>query len=763
MFSFLYYGLKRFNMHTVVEIVPLLLHAALVFFFAGLVAFLAPINRQIMILSAALLGIIIACYFVITVLPLMYLDCPYHTPLSSALWRFFALLRMSWSLVRCRFVDGKCAASRFHTMVAAISRRAVESSEERTNRDRRALIWTLKSLADDNELEPLVESIPELLWGPDGRRYLHDDSVMQLATNSDVHLSARIEDLLLSCDTGLLSNEAMIRRQILCLKALWCIASLTDHAGSRRPANDMFDLSVTSRVPFSEQLGVNHYAVSTRAMTRWNIFCSIQTQVLETLRYIKLCQDVVSTERIPDLRPAVSCIDRLQVQQSFFVPYWRIEGLDDAQKNIPVGSLAVSLWLERLFYCLQSFRHDIPYLILFDYLEQATGLDRLPYAYVETQGLFQLPARPPSSLVRSRLEWVLKEIVDRHLDVLRENPTIHWIDEILATLASFWRITEDDLRTVPVPQAVLQYMAHRNSHAAVSRLVWNIDHNALWSCMATSVTDDSWATWVDLTNSLTALWHLSALTVKSVDLPSDNMFPEPQILESVLSCALAINAPSSSVVALLKAVLLNTLTPSKNSGLQIDNEEVYQKMSGPLFPRDTTDDLRTDDAQLRNHEWYNLREALETRSRETYVAILAEFLETCSSPRLPYNALETISLLDLPSPTGFRRAYVQKSAQLRFANAVGSVFRFSENAEVVEAVADLGVFSIIIGVNQRGNQSVWLDDPTACEIIRESLTHYLSASPLSLSPGFAHRLHEIAEKITDLGHGVGDSSPVCMK
>jgi hypothetical protein len=91
------------------------------------------------------------------------------------------------------------------------------------------------------------------------------------------------------------------------------------------------------------------------------------------------------------------------------------------------------------------------------------------------------------------------------------------------------------------------------------------------------------------------------------------------------------------------------------------------------------------------------------------------------------------------------------------------VFRFSESAEVVEAVADLGVFSIIIGVNQRGNQSVWLDDPTACEIIRESLTHYLSASPLSLSPGFAHRLHEIAEKITDLGHGVGDSSPVCMK
>ncbi|KAJ7692524.1 hypothetical protein B0H17DRAFT_842559, partial [Mycena rosella] len=39
-FSFLYYGLKQFNMNTVVNIIPLLLHTSLVLFFAGLVAFL---------------------------------------------------------------------------------------------------------------------------------------------------------------------------------------------------------------------------------------------------------------------------------------------------------------------------------------------------------------------------------------------------------------------------------------------------------------------------------------------------------------------------------------------------------------------------------------------------------------------------------------------------------------------------------------------------------------------------------------------------
>ncbi|KAJ7132557.1 hypothetical protein C8R44DRAFT_664932, partial [Mycena epipterygia] len=39
-FSYLYFGLRRFGMHKVVEFIPLLLHMSLLLFFAGLVAFL---------------------------------------------------------------------------------------------------------------------------------------------------------------------------------------------------------------------------------------------------------------------------------------------------------------------------------------------------------------------------------------------------------------------------------------------------------------------------------------------------------------------------------------------------------------------------------------------------------------------------------------------------------------------------------------------------------------------------------------------------
>ncbi|KAJ7118238.1 hypothetical protein C8R44DRAFT_540638, partial [Mycena epipterygia] len=82
MFSYLYYGLRRFHMHTVVEIIPLLLHASLLFFFGGLVAFLIPVNPTMTCIVAALLSIVAAVYLVLTFLPLRYLDCPYRTPLS---------------------------------------------------------------------------------------------------------------------------------------------------------------------------------------------------------------------------------------------------------------------------------------------------------------------------------------------------------------------------------------------------------------------------------------------------------------------------------------------------------------------------------------------------------------------------------------------------------------------------------------------------------------------------------------------------------
>lgn len=85
-FSYLYYGLKRFNMHTIVDIIPLLLHLSFVFFFVGLVAFLCPVNVPMAAVAAIILVVLVAVYSLLTILPLWCLDCPYRTPLSAAFW-----------------------------------------------------------------------------------------------------------------------------------------------------------------------------------------------------------------------------------------------------------------------------------------------------------------------------------------------------------------------------------------------------------------------------------------------------------------------------------------------------------------------------------------------------------------------------------------------------------------------------------------------------------------------------------------------------
>ncbi|KAJ6527053.1 hypothetical protein B0H19DRAFT_868254, partial [Mycena capillaripes] len=80
-FTRTYYGLKRFSMHAIVDIIPLLLHTSLFVFFAGLVAFLFPVNTILTIVAATLLGIVVVVYSLLTILPLWCLDCPYRTPL----------------------------------------------------------------------------------------------------------------------------------------------------------------------------------------------------------------------------------------------------------------------------------------------------------------------------------------------------------------------------------------------------------------------------------------------------------------------------------------------------------------------------------------------------------------------------------------------------------------------------------------------------------------------------------------------------------
>ncbi|KAJ7110989.1 hypothetical protein C8R44DRAFT_633728, partial [Mycena epipterygia] len=80
-FSYLYFGLN----------------GSLLFFFCGLVAFLIPINIIMTAIAAMLLFIVTTFYSTFSFIPLRYLDCPYRTPLSGALWSVLQAFRRFWN------------------------------------------------------------------------------------------------------------------------------------------------------------------------------------------------------------------------------------------------------------------------------------------------------------------------------------------------------------------------------------------------------------------------------------------------------------------------------------------------------------------------------------------------------------------------------------------------------------------------------------------------------------------------------------------
>ncbi|KAJ7466639.1 hypothetical protein B0H11DRAFT_57793 [Mycena galericulata] len=235
-FSFLYFGLKRFRMHTIVDAIPFLLHASLLLFFAGLVAFLLPVNRIMMYLIGIALSAFIILYTILTVLPVVQLDCPYRTPLSALLW---SLLQNPFNLLASPETSSQ------RTITEAVLDCALQDTKKR---DQHALKWTLDSLTDDVELLPFVEAIPDIIHGPNGLlRRVNDELFMAILGDTEVAspLVTRICNLIAGTQGMLPDDTLAIRRRSAGFKALWALC-LMPCAWDRR-----FDIDFTALGPLA--------------------------------------------------------------------------------------------------------------------------------------------------------------------------------------------------------------------------------------------------------------------------------------------------------------------------------------------------------------------------------------------------------------------------------------------------------------------------------------------------------------------------------
>ncbi|KAJ7362980.1 hypothetical protein DFH08DRAFT_328819 [Mycena albidolilacea] len=687
-FSYLYYWLKRFKMHTVVGIIPLLLHMSLLFFFAGLVAFLIPVNFAVTLVTGILLFILAAVYVLLTSLPLVYVDCPYRTPLSGTLWQLKQRIpKIKQYLGTSSKTLSKQMTSQIETMVEAMFQKARSDSSDKLYRDKNALVWTMKSLADDAELEPFFEAVPDILWGPTARRTIYEEHIKAFIDDKDPHvrLLERIQTLYKSCDTGLLTAQASSRRRISCYQATWAIGSLTTPSHFFDPT--LFNHIANASHGNSDDKVV-HYSLSAVAMSRWASFCAAQNLLKETLIQLNACNSGISNSLGQSAiklsqQKLLYCLQSLKL---YSIILHHPHSLDE-----------LSLRLNRITEEFGDPYTTVPFRILIDYLSEASQFPSPPFRFEETQRCIS----PPKSDIPLTRRWLadlegrLEKIIYDHLyEMNTNNDSTHWLDGIVSTMMSYW--VPSEAGTPTLPQSFLHYLNHRTSEAAVKaamdslqigrrgkRIIPATIMRITRALSQVSESDDiTGAFYIQQTEkSLTDLWTILSRAGLGLDLPQMEL-----IINEVSQIDYPLMTPSILAIAKHKTIYLST-------GLQSDHH---------FLPEETAT-AHLDEAH-----------ALKHRQDEAHLVILANFIQQCQETKESlFKGRETLEIIGSFTPGWAGRSYIHPSHQLRFAGAVENlvtkVFGDFDTwcVELMQVIPGLPLFTAYTPQPSTGYGSIW--------------------------------------------------------
>jgi hypothetical protein len=448
-------------------------------------------------------------------------------------------------------------------MVEAMSHRAMEVSPARATRDSRALVWTVKSLADDTELEPFIEAIPDVLWGPSHRRYAYEGHIQKLMRNPDLQLLPHIAGLLRSCRTGLLSEEGNRRRRITCYKALWAIANIQTVPEA---PSDLLPLDFSQLADHwddhLEEKETSHYSTSAVALMKWSAFCSIKGHILTFAKSLEADVQRGRTSNLQHVKPYSDAMSLFNFPIS--MKLWQY--LYELSPSNLVDVVA------DIVEAVESFCSSIPHKILFNYLVHSATLEAPPYRYTKTQATIPFEFLASSSALEHDLEQALADVVSSISADRRVDDTIEWFDVVIRQLCSFWQ----PLEPRPIPLALIRYLNQRKSESAIEELLlfpFQFTDRVLQAFPIMLLDTPSQAGCIegmlenDRDEVLAALWRVASLTI------------HPTHFQPILDAVA--NLPSSpltsSVIALCKIVIVNNLEYSAFSN----------PLGHPLLPTET--------------------------------------------------------------------------------------------------------------------------------------------------------------------------------
>ena len=278
--AYLIDGINRFGMARAVATMPTLLHISVFLFFAGLVEFLFPVHATVAYVTLCCIILFALAYANLTVLPNIYHNCPYDTPLSGFTWRIshFSVISFYWTTLKIESLfhkslsklwsfanqpapepDGlkswrKTLENQVKTrrqMLSQGMRRSFELSAYMADSMvvTRALEWTLTAFDEDKEIEDFSLRIPGFFDSravPDAT--LAVLPLMSHQPNTGPIFGSRLYDLLKTCipDTSILDEEIRKNRLRACMKCLWSFAKAYNQVGSSQALPTYFPCALAS-------------------------------------------------------------------------------------------------------------------------------------------------------------------------------------------------------------------------------------------------------------------------------------------------------------------------------------------------------------------------------------------------------------------------------------------------------------------------------------------------------------------------------------
>ncbi|KAF8269479.1 hypothetical protein EI94DRAFT_1799154 [Lactarius quietus] len=230
--SFLFFGLKQFGMSYAVESIHTLLHISVFLFFVGLVIFLFTIFTTVAIIISISVGIFSIAYIALTILPCIYLNCPYRTPFSNLSWSVWhTVMRHIMALIL--WVEAMFHASgHLIQWRKKFERHTQEHDLRRKSGLRRSVANGAQSAPECQELQAFnwflqVPALSEDSTFQDFVSTLTDDAIQKMLqpsnSQSSTSFGSRLHDLLWTClpDTTGLTGDARRHRLLTCLDAIY--------------------------------------------------------------------------------------------------------------------------------------------------------------------------------------------------------------------------------------------------------------------------------------------------------------------------------------------------------------------------------------------------------------------------------------------------------------------------------------------------------------------------------------------------------------